>query len=200
MKTIGITGGIGSGKSTVCRQLAGMGYPVFHSDAESKRLLNEDPQARAEVLEAFGQQAYSDGQLNRAWLARQVFADPAALQVLNRIAHPAVGRAFRAWQAAHAASPLGFKEAAILYEAGVAAELDAVVVVSCPLEERIRRVMARDQVGREEVLARMERQWPEERKLALADYVIVNDGTQPLQPQLDQLIAALHQQPPLIDG
>jgi len=177
-----------------------MGYPVFHSDAESKRLLNEDPQARAEVLEAFGQQAYSDGQLNRAWLARQVFADPAALQVLNRIAHPAVGRAFRAWQAAHAASPLGFKEAAILYEAGVAAELDAVVVVSCPLEERIRRVMARDQVGREEVLARMERQWPEERKLALADYVIVNDGTQPLQPQLDQLIAALHQQPPLIDG
>ncbi|MBX3101948.1 MAG: dephospho-CoA kinase [Bacteroidetes bacterium] len=194
MKTIGITGGIGSGKSTVSRALAALGYPVFISDEESKQLLDKDSQLRAALKAAFGQDLYTPGnKLDKARLAAIIFGNAEALQQVNALVHPAVFRAFHAWQAQQAAAghQLAFKEAAILYEAGAAAELDAVIVVSCPEEERIRRVTARDGISREAVLARMAHQWPEAQKVALADYVLINDGQQPVLPQLQHILQQL---------
>jgi dephospho-CoA kinase len=194
MHTIGITGGIGSGKSTISRCLQALGYPVFQSDDVSKELLHRDADLKAALQEQFGAAVYdTHGQLDRAYLSGIVFNDSKALERLNALVHPAVFRAFHTWQAAMAREghQLAFKEAAILYEAGAAAELDAVIVVSCPQETRIARVMQREGVTRDAVLARMAKQWPEDRKLALADYVIVNDGVQPVLPQLQTLLQRL---------
>jgi dephospho-CoA kinase len=194
MHSIGITGGIGSGKSTISRSLMALGYPVFLSDEVSKDLLQQDAALKAALRDQFGEAVYTpNGQLDRAYLSGIVFSDPKSLEQLNTLVHPAVFRAFHTWQAAMASEGhhLAFKEAAILYEAGATAELDAVVVVSCPEETRVARVMRRDGVDRAAVLARMAKQWPEDRKVALADYVIVNDGVQPVLPQLQALLQRL---------
>jgi len=191
MKVIGITGGIGAGKSTVARMLKWAGYPVYDSDTRAKALVNEDNDLRASVIAYFGNQVYSpDGQLNRAALGAKVFSNPEALQHLNSLVHPAVKRDFASWvkiQSAKGCS-IAFKEAALIFEAGTEDSLDAVWVVSAPKEVRIQRVAKRDDLSREQIQDRINRQIPEEEKRKRANHIIENDGSFPLAPQLRFLL------------
>ncbi len=172
---LGVTGGIGAGKSRACRILESCGAEVFYADEEAKRLLLR-ADARVDVIAAFGTDTYRlDGSLDRARLGAHVFADPDALARLNAIVHPRVRDAFAA-RAALSSAPVLVKEAAILFESGGDAELDATLVVDAPVEVRIARTMARDGVDRAAVEARIARQMPDDERRAKADYVIVNDG------------------------
>lgn len=196
MLKVGITGGIGSGKSFVAKLFVGLGYEVYDADSRAKALMLEDPELVAGVKGVFGEEAYlKDGSLNRARIAKLAFNDDALLEQLNALVHPAVARDSAKWfKAVSQRSDKAFalKEAALLYEAGSAKELDAIIVVTAPLELRLARVMKRDGVTKEQVLSRMDNQWPEEKKVVLADYVIVNDQEQPLLPQLAKVIHALN--------
>lgn len=180
MKTLGVTGGIGSGKTTVCRFLEEQGARVFYADLEAKRLMQEDPEARAEIEAAFGPESYADdGTLNRAYLAEQAFGDEEKLERLNAIVHP---RVFASFEAAKARAreediPLLVHEAALIFEAGGDAHVDAVAVVDAPEDARIERVVERDDVTSDAVRARMGHQLPPETLRRRADYVVENDGT-----------------------
>jgi dephospho-CoA kinase len=172
---LGVTGGIGAGKTRACRILAECGAEVFYADDEAKALLLR-PDARAEVVAAFGGEAYAaDGSLDRAFLAGRVFGDSDALARLNAIVHPRVRRAFRE-RAARTSAPVLVKEAAILFETGGDRELDATLVVDAPREVRIARTVARDGAARADVEARMARQMGDAERRARADWVLVNDG------------------------
>ena len=187
MYTVGVTGGIGSGKSLVCRILSILGVPVFHADEEAKRLLVEPGAVRSQVEQAFGMDAYPHGELDRAKLAKVVFNDADARARLNAIVHPAVRERFRSWAAEQKAAYV-VMEAALLVETGGAKHLDHLVVVSAPQELRVQRVMERDGVSAEQANARISAQAPEADLLAAAGSVIVNDGSQLLLPQ----VLALH--------
>lgn len=187
MLKIGITGGIGSGKTTVANLFAKLGVPVFFADSETRMLQNTDAELRAELIAAFGPETYlANGTLDRAYLARIVFADKAALQKVNSIVHPAVARHFAAWCAAHKSNAYILKEAAILFESGSQQGLDGVIAVTAPETLRIERVMQRDSISEEEVRKRMANQWPEEEKLKRANWIIYNDG-RALEPQVEEI-------------
>jgi dephospho-CoA kinase len=180
LKTLGVTGGIGSGKTTVCRFLEAEGAKVFYADIEAKRLMRDDPDARAAIKAAFGPASYTGGgSLNRAYLADQVFNDPDRLERLNAIVHPLVFEAFETAKerAADEGVPLLVHEAALLFEAGGDAHVDATAVVDAPEADRIARVVERDEVAPEQVRARMAHQLPPAELRRRADYVIDNDGT-----------------------
>ena len=189
MRRVGITGGIGSGKSTVCRILGVLGVPVFEADAEGRRLLSEDPDVIAAVRKHFGPDLIGQQGVDRKALAEIVFKDAAALQELNAIVHPAVRKAFARWAEAQEA-PYMVLEAAVLAESGGRSRVDELWVVSAPEDLRIQRVMARDGVVEEAVRARMANQLPDAEREALADAVLVNDERQLLIPQ----VLALHEQ------
>ena len=189
-KRVGITGGIGAGKTLVCRILNAMGYPVFYSDSESKKILNSDPVVKAAILELFGAQAYRNNQLNRSFISDQVFTNPERLTRLNAIAHPAVRNAFEKW-ITEQDSPLIFNEAAILFETKIYKNYDATVVVTAPIELRIRRVIERDNTDEASVRSRIEKQWTDDQKRTLADFEIVNNEDDFLIPQLLELIQKL---------
>ncbi|MCS7035987.1 MAG: dephospho-CoA kinase [Saprospiraceae bacterium] len=198
---VGITGGIGSGKTTVCRLFSVLGIPVYDADYWAKWLIKNDPQVRRGVIALLGPEAYqADGAYNRAYVARRVFADANLLAALNAVVHPAVERHSRAWHEQQALSgcPYTLKEAALLVESGSHRFLDALIVVTAPEEVRIRRVMERDGVAEEVVRARLRHQAPEAEKVALADFVILNDGQHALIPQVWRihrtLVARAHQQ------
>ncbi|MBB4078126.1 dephospho-CoA kinase [Lewinella aquimaris] len=190
-KRIGITGNIGAGKTTVCREFERLGVPVYYADARAKVLMVDDPLLRGSIAERFGANSYTpEGQLNRSHLADRVFGDAAALAALNELVHPAVARDAAAWhtQQTH---PYTLHEAAILYEIGAAGAYDGIIVVACPQEIRFDRVMGRDGVDRSAVESRAARQWSDEEKEAAADYVIRNDGQRLILPQVlrvDRLI------------
>lgn len=187
MLKIGITGGIGSGKTTVANLFAKLGVPVFFADSETRMLQHTDAELRAELIAAFGPETYlANGTLDRAYLARIVFADKAALQKVNSIVHPAVARHFAAWCAAHKSNAYILKEAAILFESGSQQGLDGVIAVTAPENLRIERVMQRDGISEEEVRKRMANQWPEEEKLKRANWIIYNDG-RALEPQVEEI-------------
>lgn len=178
MRTLGITGGIGSGKTTVCRIFESMGAWVFSSDDVAKRLMH-DEDVRREITDAFGAESYdSDGNLNRKYLAETVFQDEEAIRNINRIVHPRVFNAFNDLRKRAEAdgAPLLIHEAAILYESGGDEHVDFVAVVDAPIEERIRRVMERDDTTEQAVRARMQNQWPADSLRARADFVIHNGG------------------------
>jgi dephospho-CoA kinase len=184
-RQIGITGGIGSGKSTVCRLFETLGVPVYYADDRAKRLMQEDALLRSAIAERFGPEVYAtDGSLRRAELATLVFGDPEALADLNALVHPAVFRDAAAWSEAQRGHPYVLREAALLFESGSWRLVDEVVVVWAPEALRVHRVMARDGVTEAEVRARMDRQWPDEEKRRRADHVITNDGSVPLIPQV----------------
>ncbi len=190
MLKAGVTGNIGSGKTTVCRIFESMMVPVYYADERAKALMTEDEEVRRRIAELLGPGAYlPDGSLNRAWIAEQVFADEALLQKLNAIVHPAVHRDLQAWfrQQEAIGHPYAIEEAALLFESGGYKMLDKIIVVVAPEAERIRRVMARDGLSEAQVRARMEKQWPEASKAGMADFVIVNDGTQPLPAQVARI-------------
>ncbi len=191
VKTLGVTGGIGSGKTTVCRMLEALGARVFYADAEARRLMQEDPAVRAEIVAAFGPESYAaDGHLDRAYLAAQVFGDEARVARINDIVHPRVYAAFKAARdrAARDEVPLLVKEAALIFETGGERFLDAVAVVEAPEAERVRRVTARDQATADQVRARMRHQLSAEERRRRADYVLENTGSlEDLRRQVERL-------------
>jgi dephospho-CoA kinase len=191
MLKIGLTGGIGSGKTTICKVFQCLGIPVYSSDSESKKILDTDPDAKFELQKLFGKEVYhEEGYLNRKKLAQLVFGNPEALLKLNRLVHPLVRNHFLAWVKENKKAPYIIKEAAILIESGAYKDVDAILFVSSPEEKRITRVMERDQLDREAIEARIKQQLPEEEKMEMCDYVIYNDDLQMVIPQvikLDQL-------------
>lgn len=185
---IGITGGIGSGKTTICRLFELLGIPVYFADVEAKKLMVSDARLMEQIREHFGDEAYTAaGQLNRQYLSKLVFNDQAKLNLLNSLVHPAVEKHAQQWHHSQAGVPYTLKEAALIFESGSYQHLDRVINVYAPLEIRIARVVKRDQVSREEVLARISNQWPEEDKLALSDHVIINDNTLSIIQQVHKL-------------
>ena len=189
MREIGITGGIGSGKSLVASIFESIGYKVYYADVRAKALYREDAAVMDAVKGLFGEDIYlDDGQIDRAKLAGIVFQDQGMLKKLNAIVHPATGRDFVRWRADLTANgydkPFLLKEAAILYEAGSHKALDGVIEVFAPKETRIKRVIGRDSADRGQVLARMDKQYPELFKLRAADFVIYNDGRHMVSPQV----------------
>lgn len=185
---VGITGGIGSGKSTVARVFEVMGIPVYNADNAARRLMNEDTEIREEIIKAFGENAYSGNQLNRRYIADVVFNNPSKLTLLNSITHPATIRDSERWMKQQT-TPYALKEAALIFESGSAENLDFVIGVYTPEPLRILRIMQRDNITRDEVKARMDRQIAETIKMKLCDAVVVNDEQQMVIPQ----VLALHQ-------
>jgi dephospho-CoA kinase len=189
MLRIGLSGGIGSGKSTVAGILAKMGYPVFYSDQEAKRLYDENPVLQKQLVDLFGPAIYRDGQLNKAFLAQQLFSNAELKAQVTALVHPLVRKAFEVW-AQQQASDLVFNEAAILFETGAYKDFDATVLVTARIETRIERVQKRDLISREAVLQRIANQWPDSKKMNLTPYIITNDG-QPLLQQIEDVISKL---------
>nr|WP_320059708.1 dephospho-CoA kinase [uncultured Bacteroides sp.] len=188
---LGITGGIGSGKSVISHLLAMMGVPMYISDVESKRLTVEDPLIRESLISLLGSDLYQNGELNKALLASYIFGYPENLKVVNGIIHPKVLDDFMQWAHQHAAFKMLGMEAAILIEAGFAQKIDKIVLVYAPLDVRLQRTMVRDSSSREQVMKRIQSQMSDEEKMDMADFIIYNDGETPLIPQVLSLINSL---------
>ncbi len=185
MLRIGLTGGIGSGKTAVSKIFAVLGIPVFYADAQAKCLMEQQP-LMGSIKALFGEESYVNNQLNRGHIASIVFGDVKKLQQLNALVHPATIQAADTWmQLQH--SPYVIKEAALLFEGGSAASFDYIIGVSAPQNLRIERVMLRDGISAEQVLARMSKQMPEDEKMARCSFVLMNDNTSLLIPQVVQL-------------
>lgn len=189
MIRVGLTGGIGSGKSTVARVFEVLGIPVYYADEATRQLMNTDEILKKEIISNFGEESYSNGQLNRPYIASIVFNDKEKLELLNALTHPATIRHANAWMQQQT-SPYVIKEAALIFESGSAENLDYVIGVSAPKPLRIQRVMERDHISAEEVQKRMSRQLSEEMKMKLCDFVLVNNDSDLLTPQ----VLALHEQ------
>lgn len=186
MYKVGVTGGIGSGKSTVCRLFAERGIAVYDSDSQAKRLMEESDTLRAALVGAFGTECYAEGRLNQRYLAGRVFGDAEALARLNALVHPAVREDFRAW-AERQSGPYVILESAILFEAGFENEVDTTLAVLAPAEERIKRCMERDGASREEVLRRMASQVDDDTLHRLAARTIVNIRRDYLESDVERL-------------
>jgi dephospho-CoA kinase len=195
MKTLGLTGGIGSGKSAAAKIFADLGATVVSADDEARRLMDEDPELRRELVAAFGPATYGeDGSLDRAYLAGRVFGDPSAIERLNAIVHPRVRAVFPEMRdrAQRSGARLMVYEAALIVEAGLDDRFDAVAVVDAPFEQRIRRVMARDGVPRESVEARMQHQLDPNVLKQHADFVIDNStDLEHLRTQVEHVYRSL---------
>lgn len=184
---IGITGGIGVGKSMATRIFKVLGIPTYGADREAKDIMFKSDAVRQALLKTFGKEVYlEDGQLNRAWLSKQVFSNAEELAKLNAIVHPAVIQDAEDWASAQT-SLYSVKEAALLFESGSYKKLDFTILVTSPESVRIERVMKRDQVTEEEVRRRMSKQMPESEKEKLADFIIHNDDDHSLIAQVMEL-------------
>lgn len=190
MIKIGITGGIGSGKSVVASLFRLLGVPVYIADEESKRLTNQSVTIRKQLIALYGEAIYTTEGLNRSLLAAKIFQDPAQLRIVNGIIHPEVKRHFEAW-AVQQPTPLCAIESAILFESGFDKVVDTSLMVYAPKALRIERATARDAAPREAIQRRIENQMADEEKRKLADHLIYNDDQQPLIPQVTTLIARL---------
>lgn len=180
---IGITGGIGSGKTFICRLFEALGIPVYNADEEAKRLMNTDIRLKEKLIAQFGEATYKDGLLDRAFLANMVFSDKNKLELLNSIVHPVVIQEAKDW-AERQTTRYSLKEAALLFESGSYKEQDYTILVTAPMDIRIQRVIERDGATEQQVQERINKQLSDEEKLQLADFVIVNDGITPLLPQV----------------
>jgi len=187
MTTIGITGGIGSGKSTLSRLLETSGVPVYIADTEAKKLMNTSPDIKGKLIQKFGEAIYSEYGLNREKLASLIFCDPEAVAYVNSIVHPAVRADFIEW-AEYSLYPLIAVESAILFESRLDALVDFTVTVSAPLEIRMERILQRDRLSEKEITDRIANQMPEEEKIDRSDFVIINDDYHALIPQAEALI------------
>lgn len=188
MKVIGITGGIGSGKSVVSHLLQTMGYKVYDSDTEAKKLMNTSRHLQRELCDTFGPEVYDGEKLNRAELAKKVFNDRSALQRLNAIVHPAVRDDFRTWVLQYSHEQYLFMESAILIEAGFTDLVDEIWFVTAPIDLRIERIMRRNGCLREDAEARISSQSSDSEKERWSNCVIFNDNTTPLIPQILSLL------------
>ncbi len=187
MLKIGVTGGIGAGKSTICRVFEILGVPVYNADARARALMDQDEGVRQLLFEAFGQSVFKGSKPDRKAMASLVFNNRDALETINGIVHPAVRSDFLAWLEKNTMAPYIVKEAAILFETGMWKELDGTVLVVAPAGIRAERIMQRDGMSAEEVRKRMENQWPDERKKNLAGIVIENNDRKPVLPVLLEL-------------
>lgn len=186
MYKIGITGGIGSGKSTVCSLFAERGIAVYDSDSRAKQLMSESAELRAQLIETFGVECFCDGTLNRSYLASQVFGSVEALAKLNAIVHPAVRTDFRTW-AEQQRGAYVILESAILFEAGFDTEVDTTLAVMAPLEERVRRTMARDGIDRQSVMERIAHQMSDDELHSRAKRTLVNLIADYVESDVEQL-------------
>ncbi len=185
---VGITGGIGSGKTTVTKIFETLGIPIYYADEAAKKLMNEDASIKAQLIQHFGAAVYKDGVLDRPWLSAQVFSDKEKLELLNSIVHPVTIADAASWMQQQTA-PYAIKEAALIFESGMQKELDYVIGVYAPVTLRIFRSMKRDGSSKEKVLSRMNQQMDEDIKMKLCDTVITNDEQQAVLPQ----VMLLHQ-------
>lgn len=192
MLKLGITGGIGSGKSTVSQLFSIIGIPVYIADVESKKLTATSPIIRIKLIEAFGPELYKDEVLDKALLASYIFTDTKKLQIANNIIHPEVEKHFLNWLDLHRSYPIVAHEAAILFESGLNSLMNKVIMVYAPLETRIERVIKRDRISREKVEERINSQMPDEEKANLSDYVIQNDGNHSVISQTIGILSQLN--------
>lgn len=193
MKTqvIGLTGGIGSGKSTVARMFNELGVPVYYADDEARNIFFL-PEVVEQLIDLFGQEILTDGVPDRAKVAAIVFTDKEKLAGLNAIIHPRVGLHFKEWLARHNNDKFVLKEAAILFESGSYTQCDAVILVTSPIEIRISRVMQRDGVSRDKVEQRIANQWTEEEKQRLSQYTITNISIEDTREEVSRLFDFLN--------
>lgn len=191
MTSIAITGGIGSGKSYVSVLLQAAGIPVYNTDNEAKRLMLSDEGIRQDLIALLGEGVYTDGTLNKPMLASYLFAGPENAARINAIVHPRVKADFRRWMEEHEGQEIVGLECAILFEAGFADTVDAVVTVYAPEALRVERAMKRDGATEAQIRARIAAQMDEEEKCRLSDYIIYNDGSISLENQLSALVAQL---------
>ncbi len=191
MIKLGITGGIGSGKSLVCKVFSTFGIPVFNADIEARKAMNSDAELKNELIKTFGPDIYAGSEINKAKMAQLVFNDANTRQQVNNIIHPAVRRIFLAWVSKHKDYPLLIQEAAILFESGAYKLLDKSMVVYAPEEIRIQRVIQRDDHSRERVKKIMQQQMPEDEKLKRADFILNNYNDYMIIPQVLTIMANL---------
>jgi dephospho-CoA kinase len=187
---IGLTGGIGSGKSVVAKVFATLGIPVFNADDEAKRIMQTSPEIKTKLIEQFGLEIYNEHGLDKEKLASIVFNDPFQLQLLNAIVHPVTIQAAKDW-AAKQTTPYVIKEAALIFESGAADGLSKVIGVTAPLSIRIHRVMQRDGITKDQVDARMRNQISDTIKMRLCDYVIENNNQEMVIPQVLEIDKAI---------
>jgi dephospho-CoA kinase len=185
---VGLTGGIGSGKSVVARIFENLGVPVYYADQAAKALYTKDPELKKAVIEHFGEEAYKDNELNKKYISSIVFSSPEKLELLNSLVHPATFKDAERWLSAQT-TPYAVKEAALIFESGSHRDLDLVIGVFAPAYLRIKRVMARDNVTEEEIRRRMDNQIEDRIKMKLCDFMITNDEKQLLIPQ----VLAIHE-------
>ena len=189
MKIIGLTGGIGSGKSTLMKCFQSKGFPCFESDKIGMELMNGE--LKQEIIDNFGSQLFTTGNLDRNQLSELVFNNETALGKLNKIVHPAVGNAFRKFKDEHKKATLIIKESAILFETGIFKNCDFVILICAAKKNRILRVMNRDELSRKAVLKRMENQWDDKKKRPLADFIIENTTLEVAKDQLESILNKL---------
>ncbi|HEV7780661.1 MAG TPA: dephospho-CoA kinase [Chitinophagaceae bacterium] len=189
MIKVGLTGGIGSGKTTVAKLFEVLGIPVFYADDRTKLLMNTNPELKEAIIRNFGKDAYIHGELDRKYLAGIVFNDKEKLELLNSLTHPVTIQDAEEWFGRQT-TPYVIKEAALLFESGAAEKLDYIVGVYAPQHIRVQRVMDRDKIPVEEIMKRISRQIDEEMKMKLCNFVIVNNEQQLVIPQ----VLSLHQQ------
>lgn len=190
MKKIGLTGGIGSGKTSIAQILAAMSYPVYYSDQRAKFLSDENPAIRNGLIDLLGEEAYIDGTLNRVFVSECIFSNPDLRLKVNEIIHPIVRKDFDDW-ASQQTSSLIFNEAAILFETGAYQQFDATLLICAPIDIRIQRVMLRDHCSKASVEDRIQSQWTDEQKRSLTKYCVENDGRQPVLIQLEKILSEL---------
>jgi len=184
---VGITGGIGSGKSLVCKIFFSLGVPIYDADSRAKWLTNNNKEIRQAVIKNFGEESFTDSGLNRDHISSIVFNDSSKLDLLNSIIHPAVANDFKKWVSEQSASYI-IKEAALMFESGSYKQMDAVVNVSAPTEIRIKRVLARDPFRtKKEIESILKKQLSENERIEKSDHVIINDGKSMVIPQVLQL-------------
>jgi dephospho-CoA kinase len=187
---IGLTGGIGSGKTTLATYLKSLGIPVFIADDEAKKLM-QSTEVVAEIQTVFGKAIFENGVLNRQQLAAIVFSDPEKLSQLNAIIHPAVKKQFRIWLDQFQSEPIVVYEAAILFESGSYQNCDSIITITAPLEDRITRVMQRDNSSREQVLDRINAQWTDEQRIVKSNFVVENSDAQLAKSSIDEILKIL---------
>lgn len=189
-KIIGLTGGIGSGKTTIANYFQSKGIAVYIADDEARKITNT-PEILAAIKNIFGKEVFENHQLNREKVAKIVFDDPQKLKQLNAIIHPAVKKHFESWLDQHSNEPLIIKETAILFESGSYKDCDIIITVIVPLEVRINRVINRDKISREAVLKRINQQWTDEQKIEKSTYIIDNLELESAKSQVDEILKKL---------
>jgi dephospho-CoA kinase len=190
MKKIGVTGGIGSGKTMVCRILEHIGYPIFYADLEAKQLMLENIELKKSIYTLLGDQSYIQNELNKPYISEQLFKNPTIREALNNLVHPAVFQAFETWSLLQK-SNLVFNESALLFETNSFNRFDKTIVVTASLNTRIKRVKLRDQLTEENITQRIQAQLEDEEKIKLADFVINNNENQLIIPQILEIVNQL---------